>query len=216
MNPTKISQFDPNLVLWLRMQEGPNPVAFDYSGASNHGIIYGATWSSPGLYFDGVGDYVNAGNNASLNIINNISISAWIKTSNTSQDIIFKGVQASNRRDYNLFVSFSAARFSICNDGLIGTNTTAIGTTNISSNIWVFVSAIYDGSNIKIYINGKIDVTEPKTGNIYQNTDSVIIGKTNIAGYFDGSIDDVRVHNRALLINEIDSIFQSTRNKYGV
>lgn len=56
----------------------------DRSGNGNNGTITGATWTKMpsglwGLSFDG-DDFVNCGNNASLQITNNLSFLAWIKT----------------------------------------------------------------------------------------------------------------------------------------
>jgi len=51
----------------------------------NHGTVHGdPVWTigkvDGALYFDGDGDYVDCGNDSSLNLTNNFSISAWFKS----------------------------------------------------------------------------------------------------------------------------------------
>ncbi len=58
---------------------------FDASINQNNGTVYGANFNSSGKYngafdFDGVDDYINAGNDSSLNITENITISVWINS----------------------------------------------------------------------------------------------------------------------------------------
>lgn len=57
--------------------------ALDSSGNDNDGDVYGATAGVPGkfgnaLSFDGVNDYVDCGNDASLDITTAITIEAWV------------------------------------------------------------------------------------------------------------------------------------------
>ncbi len=215
---SKVSQFDPNLVLWLRMQEGPNPVAFDYSGASNHGIIYGATWSSPGLFFDKPSsNYIDGGNNVSLNLTD-ITMSAWIKTPsiNTKEAIIWK----SNNPGYSVFVQNGEVLVEI-GDGTGYNYMNSISTVN--NNVWnhIVFAAYRSGwtnSRLDIYINGILD----KTGypNIWGSTANAInlqVGRasTILLSSFNGFIDDLRIYNR-YLSSEANTLFQSTRSKYGV
>ncbi|MHC4604128.1 MAG: LamG-like jellyroll fold domain-containing protein, partial [Planctomycetota bacterium] len=56
----------------------------------NHGTVYGnPVWTigqlDGALYFDGIGDYVDCGNDSSLNLTNNFSISAWFNSDNAGQ-----------------------------------------------------------------------------------------------------------------------------------
>ncbi|MCK5451870.1 MAG: hypothetical protein KAI51_00360, partial [Candidatus Aenigmarchaeota archaeon] len=71
--------------------------AADNSNYENNGIIHGASWTADGKYgsaleFNGGGDYVDCGNDNSLDITDAITISAWIKRDdlNNEDEILSK------------------------------------------------------------------------------------------------------------------------------
>lgn len=74
----------------------------------------------------------------------------------------------------------------------------------------------YDGNNIEAYLNGNIDGTIPKGGNLSSGIDCASIGFSTASGcaldgsqtYFDGQIDDVRIYSRALAPTEISELYR--------
>jgi hypothetical protein len=74
---------------------------------------------------------------------------------------------------------------------------------------WVHIAGTYDGSALRIYVNGVLDATRAVTGTTCANTEPLAVGAKNrtvtgvVEAYFDGRIDDVRVYNRALSAAEI-------------
>ena len=99
----------------------------------------------------------------------------------------------------------------------ISTNNQISGETCLSSiqqfnaNTWYHVAGTYDGATMKLYINGQLENSTPKTGNIFVSDSNWCIGAFNYAGvaYFNGLIDDVRVYNTALSAAEIQQLYQS-------
>jgi len=69
------------------MDEKTGQTAFDHSAYSNHGTAYGAVPTGLGWVFDG-DDYIDCGSDESLDIIDEITIEAWVKTSNSSRQSI--------------------------------------------------------------------------------------------------------------------------------
>jgi|GEM_PF-2512163 len=71
-----------DLVLRLDMNENDGNTVYDSSGYGNNGTIHGATWTTgkfgSALSFDGENDYVDCGNDSSLDITDAITIEAWV------------------------------------------------------------------------------------------------------------------------------------------
>lgn len=75
--------------------------------------------------------------------------------------------------------------------------------TALNANTWYHVAATYDGSNMKIYINGVLDATKAQTGSV-NSTGAFNVGYLyNTSRNFNGKIDEVRVWKRALSQTEI-------------
>lgn len=81
---------------------------------------------------------------------------------------------------------------------------------NLKENEWVFVTGVIDGTNTKIYKNGVLRDTDTLSGydiHMGDGTAPLRIGTRDFNSYFSGSIDEVRVYNRALTDAEISQIY---------
>jgi len=76
-----------------------------------------------------------------------------------------------------------------------------------SLNEWHFVVGTYDGSQIKLYTDGTLSSSTPKTGAITPATTVSYIGRLD----FNGKIDDFRIYNRALSAAEIIALYNASR-----
>ena len=165
---------------------------------------YGSLWTPQGRSFDGVDDYVDCGNDTSLNITDAITLEAWVRTSDTSKDdqIIVGQIDPSIiNRNYNLINTFGRIKFEHGD----GVNSETFTTNNIVvDGTWqhIVFTGISKGAT-KIYVNGVVVKAEILAYDIV-NTTTV---QKNIggwfAGYFNGLIDEVRIYNRALSPQEI-------------
>jgi hypothetical protein len=184
----------------------------DQSGNGNHAIRSG-TKIVPGkigngLQFDGKSDYVVSG---AFDVVGSeITLSAWIKVNNFSihdARIISKATGTAEQDHYWMLSTIkddgSKLRFRLKANGQTAT---LIGTHNIPVGKWVHVMASYDGSSMRLYLDGKESGSMSKTGEISPNPAAAIrVGdnpKTS-ARNFDGVIDDVRIYNQALSVGEI-------------
>ena len=157
------------------------------------------------LDFDGSNEYIDCGNDSSLNITSNITLSAWVKptTAITSQNFpmfIAKGLNC-----YMLFGNSptGGVRFRLSGSVLIDSDST------IPTNEWTHVVGTYDGSNLRIYLNGSLDKTVSHTGAIPVTTDNVQIGAANTGNKFDGEISQVSIFDYALSQGQIDYLYNS-------
>ena len=88
----------------------------------------------------------------------------------------------------------------------------ATSVTGLEVNKWYHLAATYDGSKVKIYINGNLDVEAAQTATPANNAEPLTIGQRNDGDmYFQGMIDEVEIFNRALTPDEIRSIFDAGR-----
>ena len=78
--------------------------------------------------------------------------------------------------------------------------------TLLNANQWYYIAATYDGSDMKLYINGEVDNSSSRTGNIDAGAGNLLIGGNSGGRYLDGKIDEVRIWSTARLVIRLASI----------
>lgn len=183
--------------------------AADVSGNGNSCGFVGGVAKAPGkvgqaLKFDGSTGYLNCGNNSSLNLTNNFSISVWINPSGFAYlgGIVSK-YQSPSANSFLLRLSESAPYNKLNFGGSAGINSNSA----LSANRWYHVVAVDAGGTGYIYINGVLDSSGGVS--VSSSSDSVMIGVDYLpsARYFKGSIDEVRIYNRVLSADEISQLY---------
>jgi RHS repeat-associated protein len=219
IQPTPCIDPPNGLVAWWRAETN----ALDSIGTNNGTLQEGAGFTDgmvgQAFSVDGVSSYVSIPNSPSLDAFTStITIELWLKSDQFYSDwagIVTKGnsswqLQATpgaNTVDFN--ISVSAGSLS--------------GSRNVNDGQWHHVAAVYDGTNMFLYVDGTLDVSQPATGFIPQNNDPLCIGANakayvnscncNELGYFfNGLIDEVSIYNRALSSNEIAAIYCTRGN----
>jgi hypothetical protein len=154
------------------------------------------------ILLDGIDDYVDCGNPTSLQITGALTISAWVKTTNTSTNgvVVGKdGVSPHATRSYQIQVQSSGtARFVIFKSGSVVELVT--GTTLVNDGNWHHVMGVNDGIDLKIYVDGTLEATDLGGGGTIQNgTANFNIGRrqgnTTNELEFLGNIDEVAIWN---------------------
>ncbi|QTA81634.1 Uncharacterized protein dnl_39760 [Desulfonema limicola] len=178
----------------------------------NWSLYIGASMTPPGnaLDFDGVDDYVDCGNDTSLNITQKITIEAWFKgTSNANWNGIVAKMEGFNIQNYLLqmtpdgFIQWTYSHSSNTNDYLEGT-------VSYDDNIWHHAAGVIDTTTgvSRLYIDGVL--AAEKTGIALEpmttTTSPMTIGtRTDINNEFPGKIDEVRIWNTARTQAEIQA-----------
>jgi hypothetical protein len=199
------------LVAYWKFDEGSGIVASDSSGNGNAGTLRnGPQWvdgvSGKALKFDGVDDFVYVPHSSSLDIVGNqMTVEYWMKLSvdwepgmNTNMIIYDKG----DAYVGSMIGSSGAHRFNL-------PYKTPYPETNKNSwtaGVWYHIADIYDGSYIRIYVNGVLDKAEPISGPIPRSTINLAIGAHCLQAwpfYFNGIIDEFAIYNRAKTPEEI-------------
>lgn len=199
----------PGLVAAYGFNEGSGTTTSDASGGGQTGSISGATWSAAGkngtaLSFDGINDMVTVADSAALDV-SRVTVMAWLRPTALGDWRTAVLKETSNGLAYALYANNNASRpEGYVNLGDI--DRSANGTTAMALNAWTHVAMTFDGSNIRLYVNGVLVRTRAFAGSIVTSAEALRIGGNAIWGeWFAGLIDDVRVYNRALTLAEVQS-----------
>jgi len=205
------------LIGYWKMDEGVGTTTVDSSGNGNL-ATFGAGDSSPswtsgkygvGTSFDGINDYLDAGNNPSFDISGPLTISVWVKPDvGSGQQGIIGNTVFSN--PFGLYLRHSPGSdigFWVNPNG--NRNYIMAGTVNYGS--WNHIVGTWDGANLLLYLNNLLISSSKTTGSYTRNTQNLLIG--NVPGiaspvFYSGLIDEVRIYNRALGASEIAQLFQ--------
>ncbi len=196
--------------------------AYDISGAGNNGTLTNGPIVTEGkigqgLSFDGNNDSVNITYNANLNLTSAITLSAWVKTSKSTKQVILNRTTGSS--PYNGYELNVSDDYGNCG----GTGSTGrpgfwMGTTSgslcakqrIDDGNWHLVTASYDGTTGRIYVDGVLDTATAMTNQLNNTSSTLYIG-TQVTSFFQGSIDEVRIYNTALSAAQIQTLYNQGR-----
>jgi hypothetical protein len=201
------------LVAAYGFDETSGATVTDSSGSGNGGTITGATRVASGKYgralsFNGTSNFVSVADAASLHLTNGMSLEAWVNPSilgTTGTDwrtVLLKEQPAG--MNYALYANNGSARPT--GQVNVGGEKSAAGTSQLSLNTWSHLAATFEGSNLRLYVNGALVSTTAVSGSISPSTGLLKIGGNSSWGeWYGGLIDEVRIYNRALSVSEIQS-----------
>ncbi|MFH2142107.1 MAG: DUF2341 domain-containing protein, partial [Bacteroidota bacterium] len=219
---TDYSNPDSSLVLYMHFDNSSaygetDSKTYDFSKKGNNGTVTGtAITKTPfgkGRNIATSGHKIDAGNGASLQIRDQITMSAWINTTYTAGYGRVVGKDDSTNRCYGMEVAITTG--TISGGVFIGNVWKGAGSSRVvTDGNWHNVVITYDGSNVRFFIDGVQDGSDvPASGQIDNDAVNVVIG-SYAAGTpytFIGNIDEVRIYNRSLSLNEIQAYYNSTK-----
>jgi hypothetical protein len=192
--------------------------ALDSSTNRNHGGAFNVIWTTnrfgvpnAAAQFGGTFDsFISVPDAPSLDVTNELTLAAWINFDVGG----YEHPRILHKHVYELFTyeASDAVRrpgFQCLGIGLVITTTPVL-----SSSEWRFLAATYDGSTMKLYVDGTLLSELAGTPIPIQTNDSDInIGRNagTFSDNYKGIIDDVRIYNRALSAAELLQLFQETR-----
>ena len=190
--------------------EGVGSIAGDASGNSHTGTVTGATWTTSGKYggtlnFDGTNDLVTVADSAALDLTTGMTLSAWVHPTalSTWRTVLLK--ERSGGLVYALYASDQASHPNTYIT-IGGSEFESTGPTALPLNVWNNLAATYDGSALRVYINGVQVSSRPVAGSLLSSTGALRIGGNSVWGeYFQGLIDEVRIYSRVLTAAEIQT-----------
>ncbi len=155
------------------------------------------------IYFDGVVDYVEMGDELDLNN-SEFTISAWIKRGASSANTsILSKRDAAYTEGYDFKIN-STGRFEMSWKN--GSTQTITSDVVIPVDEWHQVAIIYSGGTANLYIDGVLDKTESLTAPVDTARSFNIAAADGSTSLFEGNIDEVRVWNVALSVDQLHYI----------
>jgi hypothetical protein len=206
-----------SLVAAYSFAEGSGTTVADSSGNGNTATISNATWAQGkyggGLKFTGAtNSFASIADVPALDLTNALTLEAWVNPSTlNSPDSNWVAAVAKdhpnsvNDISYALYAatgtSTPPAEHLLVGNSDIG----ASGTTKLTLNTWTFLSTTYDGSSMKVYVNGTLVRTVTQSGSIAEVAAPLKLGGDWSGEMFTGILDEVRVYNSALTQTQIQT-----------
>jgi len=205
------------LVGWWPGDGGPN----DMVGGNNATMVNGASFVVGGMV-GGAFDFQNAPNTQTGQFVQIAApvglplgnsprtMDLWFRTNAnlstyTESALIQYGAQAQD----NVFGLITSAN-SPGRLYFFGGNDDLPGVTTLQPNTWYHVAVTYDGTTLKLYLNGQLENSKTTTSlNTVLDSNGLTIGLRPGSATWDGQIDEVEIFNRALSQSEIQAVFNA-------
>jgi hypothetical protein len=202
------------LVAWWPAELNAN----DISGHGHIGIVEndgnGSSFAYPGesgaaFSFDGLEDDVLVPYGGAFDFTGAMSIEGWIKTTAGAGRYIATKFEDSFYLAVGVPGGASPHTLSFWLNGV--TPSWVTGVTPIDDGAWHHVAATYDGGNVKLYVDARLDTSVALIGTIQTGTSGILIGSRYSYPVFSatryaGLIDELAIYNRALNIQEIGGL----------
>jgi Ca2+-binding RTX toxin-like protein len=210
-----VSLGSEGLVAAFSFNETTGLTASDSSVVRRNGTIRGASHVAGkfgnALSFDGLDDWVTVTDttNSAIDLTNGMTIEAWVQPTflDAWETVVMKERGAGNL-SYALYghdgfpdpFGFNTPAGYIRATPVLSTTDQAVRrTTPLPIGQWSHLATTYDGTTMRLYVNGVQVASKPQTGTIAVANGALRIGgNASFAGeFYDGLIDEVRIYNRA-------------------
>ena len=157
------------------------------------------------LSFNGTNASVSVPDSATLDLTTGMTLEAWVRPA------VAGGWRTAIAKDqpgnlaYGMYTNtngtFPGGEISVG-----GSQRSLNGTSTLPVGSWSHVAATYDGATLRIFVNGTQSAQLAVAGSIATSSSALHIGGNGVWGeWFNGTIDEVRVYNRALSAAELQN-----------
>jgi len=149
--------------------------------------------SNYSINFNGSTDYIDCGSPSLFDDLTSFSFSCWFNSDLKSQDrgILGKWLSGTDRSFALNLETSGNIRFVVRNSSQTAVST-YINTSDWSTGNWYNVIGVYDGTNVKVYLDGVLKDTASLTGTVLNTTHPFRIGKYHsTTATFSGKISQV-------------------------
>ncbi|MDE2022515.1 MAG: hypothetical protein KGI71_06425, partial [Patescibacteria group bacterium] len=162
-------------------------------------------------FTDGV-QQVNVGHGSSLNLTGPFSVSFWLFPTTTPGSVnygLFEKAQNYENAGFSAYYGYNSTDV-YCNIGN-GSGANAVASSvGLNLNQWNHVVCLFDGSNLKVYVNGTQTGLSTGTSSATSSaSDDMYLGSEGLDtdNHFFGDMDEFRIYNRALSPTEIGQLY---------
>ena len=223
LQPQGIGNLNSGLTGYWKFDDGSGSTAADSSGNGNTGTLVNTpTWTT-GQIGGGIGvvntssQYINLNNPSTYDLTStgSVTVSAWVKTGasvvNSHCGIVKRGALFTLETNDQYLLASSNDRFEFT----LGNGTTFVTAStpgaSLAANTWYFVTGVADANTVSIYLNGNLSNTQTRLSGSPPTPALMLIGSwATSLGYWLGTIDEVRIYNRALSADEISRLYRLT------
>jgi hypothetical protein len=216
---TPLYAADPSLAMHLRLDESSGTTATDSSSFGNDATTAGTlAWQPTGgklagaAALNGTNAYLNVPDDASLDGVGAFTLSCWFKADDFvgNSALIAKRSTDTSQNAYAITCAVTSGAGRLRFD--INTNNDRFASATIfNAGEWYHIALVFDGSQpaasrAQLYVNGVLDVVASETSaTVINSTAPLLVGRasTTDTNYFDGLVDEVRFHRRALSAAEV-------------
>ena len=216
------AKVDPSLVLYLDFEGGKGDTVEDRSNYGNDGTIQGEPKWGDGKFGKGlelgIGSHVIVPDSDKFKITDELTVACWTKfkdfapeawQGNTLDFLVCRwNWTGGDNRCYETYLESHAPTIVVSSDGTDGTSSKAVAQNPVELDKWYNIVGTFDGSKLKIYVNGEEEGTGEHKGKIFAGNNSPISIGDNDVGlapnfHLVGVVDEVAVYDRALNQSEI-------------
>ena len=201
---------------WWPLDATSGTIATNVAWNGNHGTVNGASWNASGringcLTFNGINNNVQITNP----VVNDFSIALWVKTTQSVGILqwytgagLVDGDAAGTANDFGTALVGSNFAFGVGNP-----DTTIVSTSAINDGAWHHCVATRQQATgiMSVYVDGNLQATGTGNKNSLTASAKLLFGAlASGAGFFNGSLDDVKIFSRNLSSNEVAALYSSS------
>jgi CSLREA domain-containing protein len=220
------------LLGYWKLDEDSGTTAIDSSGYGQHGTLNGSpAWAADApskinfynphsLQLNrGTADYVDISDTPTIDALQELSLSTWVNLDSVpggSGYTYMRFIQLRGEKAVLRYVDLDGTgklQFYIRVDG----STKGVSVNHAwQTGTWYHVAGTYDGSHIRLYLDGAEVGTPLAVSGTVDTGSGVRLSHSGSSEGLDGLLDDVRVYNRALSGTEISTLADGSRPQTSV
>ncbi len=184
----------------LTLPSAPTRAGYTFNGwydAATGGVRVGTGLTGRnGLHFDGSDDQITIPHASAFDLPNTITIEAWINTTSTSEQYI--ATKSENSFYLATNISDGIGKVSFWLNGVSnGSGNWLHSAATVNDGNWHHVAGTYDGTTLKLYVDGVLSASRTVSSTIQIGTSPVYIGSRGGGNKFAGKMYDIRFWNVA-------------------